>query len=69
METQFVITGGIYFYERPQRNVSLYDMYGLRAELPPLNIGRENHGCGYYRNQNDQIVIILDGWVQRKYNI
>ena len=56
METQVVITGGFEPNWQPSSNVAIYDEYGLKADLPPLNVGRGSHGCGYYRNQNDQIV-------------
>ena len=52
METQVVITGG----RSAPNKVTIYDMYGWRADLPDLNTGRNYHGCGYYRNINDKIV-------------
>ena len=51
METQLVITGGY-----NANLVTMYDMYGFVSELPDMNEGRQGHGCGYYRNDNDQIV-------------
>jgi len=59
METQVVITGGPGW--PLSRNVSVYDMFGWRADLPQMNMGRALHGCGYYRNNNDQIVYIVVG--------
>ena len=52
METQVVITGGY----TVSKKVNIYNMYGLTASLPDLNTGRNFHGCGYYRNSDNQIV-------------
>ena len=46
-----VITGGY-----NANLVTVYDMYGFVAQLPDITEGRQGHGCGYYRNDNDQIV-------------
>ena len=51
METQLVITGG---YNSSQ--VTMYDMNGFVAQLPDMAEARMGHGCGYYRNDNNQIV-------------
>ena len=63
METQIIITGGhpdngqwSYPSKIGSKNVTVYDMYGLRTFLPQMNNARYSHGCGYYRNDVDQMV-------------
>ena len=40
--------------------VALYNIFtdsGFVADLPHLNIGRQDHGCGYYYEEDTQVVI------------
>jgi len=52
-----VVTGGWY----TRTNVTEYDINGWRQELPDLNTGRYDHGCGYYVNANKEIVYLVAG--------
>ena len=41
----------------------MYNIGGWVEDLPELNEGRRNHGCGYYVDNSDRIVgfyIVLD---------
>ena len=48
----FIITGG-----RDTREiVSKYDVHGWVEDLPDLNWGRHSHGCGYFYNNETELV-------------
>ena len=54
-----VVTGGQEWGEVTSR-VALYNIFtdsGFVADLPDLNIGRQDHGCGYYYEEDTQVVI------------
>ena len=36
--------------------VSKYDMDGWVEDLPSLNVARKDHGCAYYRRDNNELV-------------
>ena len=58
-DDKVVVTGGHY----TERRVSVYNIGGWVEDLPELNEGRRNHGCGYYVDNSDRIVgfyIVLD---------
>ena len=55
-EETFVITGG-YDGDRTGR-VTKYNKAGLYTDLPTLINARSSHGCGHYRNSNNQKVRI-----------
>ena len=39
--------------------VSMYDIGGWVKDLPDLNTGREDHGCGHYVDTNNDIVRLV----------
>ena len=43
----FILTGGQY-----KNTVSRYNMSGWLGDLPDLNEGRSNHGCGFFYNED-----------------
>ena len=51
-----ILTGG----EETRSKVSVYNMAndnpGYVADLPELQVGREDHGCGYYINEDSKRV-------------
>ena len=57
-DTTFIITGG---YDVSSTNrVTKYTQTGQFTDLPTLNTARSYHGCGSYRNSNNQKVVIND---------
>ena len=53
-ETSLIITGG---WDGGAKNrVTKYDSNGEAIDLPTLNNARSDHGCGSYRNTNEQKV-------------
>ena len=56
-----IVTGGYYtgttFYTT--RIVSVYNIGGWVEDLPDLNTGRRNHGCGHYVDNNNDIVRLV----------
>ena len=59
LEGSVVVTGGGEWGEVTSR-VALYNIFtdsGFVADLPDLNIGRQDHGCGYYYEEDTQVVI------------
>ena len=50
----FILTGGV----DPMTTVSHYSTSGWMEDLPVLNVGRYEHGCGYFYNDNMQRVSI-----------
>ena len=53
------MTGGGEWGEVTSR-VALYNIFtdsGFVADLPHLNIGRQDHGCGYYYEEDTLVVI------------
>ena len=50
-----IITGGVF----TQRTVSRYGSEGHIEDLPSLNQGRQNHGCGAYTDDNGEQVIVI----------
>jgi len=53
-----VITGG---YQ--SKAVYKYNDIGFVAALPSMNSNRAFHGCGYYYNNNDQLVYLVTGGI------
>ena len=53
LEDWVVVTGGT---DRPDSTVSVYDVNGWVEDLPDLNQGRDEHGCGYYVDSSNNIV-------------
>ena len=49
-----LVTGGVY----TQRTVSRYDTAGFVEDLPALNEGRYDHGCGAYTGDTGEQVIV-----------
>jgi len=58
-QTTVIITGG----EMTQRIVSRYGTGGHIEDLPSLNHGRENHGCGAYTDDSGEQVFLVAGGV------
>merc|ERR1712131_279747 len=55
----FILTGGFYTETR----VSRYTTSGWMEDLPELNDGRWNHGCGYFYNDDMQrVFLVAGGW-------
>ena len=50
----FILTGG----EDTRTTVSRYSTSGWMEDLPELNEGRQEHGCGYFYNDDMQRVSI-----------
>ena len=50
-----IITGGVY----TKRIVSRYGSSGHKEDLPSLNQGRYLHGCGGYRDDSGNQVIVI----------
>ena len=53
-ENSYIVTGGQ--ESRATNRVVKYDKNGNFTVLPSLNIPRYLHGCGTYRNKNNQKV-------------
>jgi len=53
----FITTGGSY---SPQ-TVTRYDHLGFLEDLPSLNVGRKNHGCGAYLMENGTQALLVTG--------
>ena len=58
LEDWVVVTGGT---DRDYKTVSIYDVNGWVEDLPDLNQARDEHGCGYYVDSNNDIVSL---WLQ-----
>ena len=52
LDDKVVVTGG---YDI-ETKVSVYSISGWVEDLPDLNTGREQHGCGHYADENNNIV-------------
>ena len=50
-----IVTGGYY----TETTVSVYDIGGWVEDLPDLNTGRLEHGCGHYVDNNNDIVRLV----------
>ena len=55
LDDKFIVTGGQY----NMTTVSVYDIGGWVEDLPDLNDGRCNHGCGHYVDNNNDIVRLV----------
>ena len=55
MEEKFVFTGGI-IDGIDSSTVSIYDNKGWVRNLPNLQNARNNHGCGHYIDDRNNIV-------------
>merc|ERR1719348_343193 len=53
----FILTGG----ESTRTTVSRYSTSGWMEDLPELNEGRQEHGCGYFYNDDMQRVFLVAG--------
>merc|ERR1712228_596098 len=43
--------------------VSEYNVAGFVRDLPPLQQGRDNHGCSYYDNDDGtKTILVTGGW-------
>ena len=56
-DSSFIITGG-WVPDGATNRVTKYTRTGQFTDLPTLNTARHNHGCGSYRNSNNQKVFI-----------
>ena len=54
-EDKVIVTGGFF----TEKTVSVYDIEGWVKDLPSLQRGRYNHGCGHYVNDKNKIVRFL----------
>ena len=54
VNTTVIITGG-YHMRMTMRTVSRYSTAGHIEDLPSLNQGRENHGCGAYTDDSGEL--------------
>ena len=50
-EKEVVVTGGTDDFA-----VSVYNKDGFVKDLPSLNQGRSNHGCGHFVNTDNKVV-------------
>ena len=55
LEDWVVVTGG-HGPSSYTRYVKLYNISGFVLDLPDLNQGRWDHGCGHYLDNNNEIV-------------
>ena len=58
LEDKVIITGG----ECTATIVSVYNMEGWVENLPDLNTGRQDHGCGHYVDTDNNHVRLLLFW-------
>jgi len=60
-QTTVIITGGVF----TQRTVSRYGSEGHIEDLPSLNQGRAEHGCGAYTDDSgEQVLLVVGGLYQ-----
>ena len=52
--TTVIVTGGEYTL----KTVSRYGRDGWVEDLPPLRVGRNNHGCGSYVSGKDMVSLV-----------
>ena len=52
LEEMVVVTGG----RETWRHVTVYNTAGLLTELPDLEQGRSDHGCGHFVNTDNKLV-------------
>lgn len=57
VEDTFILTGGYH----TRTTVTMYNISGNFWELPKLNTGRWNHGCGYYVREEEVILVVAGG--------
>ena len=57
LENKVILTGGV-IDSVESTTVSVYDRNGWIGNLPNLQTVRRNHGCGHYRDDNDNIVSV-----------
>ena len=58
LNDKVIVTGGQ--YTETETTVSVYNIGGWVEDLPDLNTGRSNHGCGHYEdNNNDDVRLFL----------
>ena len=55
-DEKVIVTGGYYY---TGTTVSVYDIGGWVEDLPDLNTGRNDHGCGHYVDNNNDIVRLV----------
>ena len=55
LEEKVIVTGGGY----TETTVSVYNIGGWVEDLPVLNTGRWDHGCGHYVDNNNDIVRLV----------
>ncbi len=58
-EDKIVVTGGsdnTGTYGEPLTRVTSYTYEGFLADLPEMNEARKDHGCTYFRNNDNKIV-------------
>merc|ERR1719348_2788193 len=56
-----VLTGGG-FHEDSSKLVTRYSLGGFEEDMPPLQEGRMDHGCGtYYREDGTQVMVVAGG--------
>ena len=53
MDDQVIVTRG---GGHDEDKVTLYNHYGFVKDLPSLNYGRRQHGCGHYINTGGEMV-------------
>jgi len=68
---QVIVTGGSMigskWYKMVTGRVTAYNINGFVENLPNLNIGRFDHGCGHYINEDGNEVYLVTGG-RRNYN-
>ena len=55
LNEKVIVIGGEY----TETTVSVYDIGGWVEDLPVLNTGRWDHGCGHYVDNNNDIVRLV----------
>jgi len=55
----FIVTGGTSDHD----HVSMYNATGWIRDYPKLSVGRKDHGCGFYVNDDMKMVLLVTGGV------
>ena len=56
LEERFILIGGSDSHSTFYKHAHVYDETGLTEMLPDLQVGRNSHGCGYFYNNDNQLV-------------
>jgi len=57
----FILTGGSH-HSRNSATVSKYDISGWMEDLPDMNKGRHDHGCGFFYTDMGTVLLVAGGF-------